>query len=62
MIGALVQAADGSIKQIDDSLRDALKGHVPDGSPDLASDLIDRLKNSGYPNVHLEFPWEDKNT
>ena len=58
MIGALVQAADGSIEQIDDSLTAALKGHVPSGSPDLAPDLIARLKNSGYPNATLDFPWE----
>ena len=28
MIGALIQAADGSIKQIDDRLRDALEGSM----------------------------------
>ena len=58
MIGALVQAADGSIEQIDDSLSAALKGHALIGSPDLAPDLIAALENSGYLNVHLEFPWE----
>ena len=55
MIGALVQATDGSIKQIDDRLRNALMGDVPSG-PDLAPELLERLR-SGYPNVHLEFPW-----
>ena len=58
MIGALVQAANGSIEQIDDSLSAALKGHVLIGSPDLAPDLMAALENSGYPRVHLEFPWE----
>ena len=60
MIGALVQAADGSIKQIDDSLLDALKVPEVIGSPDLAADLLGRLGNCGYPNAHLEFPWEGK--
>ena len=55
MIGALIQAADGTIKQIDGSLRKALMGDVPSG-PDLAPDLLDRLRSS-YPNVYLEFPW-----
>ena len=58
MIGALVQSADGYIKQIDDRLRDALRGDVPDGTPDLAVDLLGRLHNSGYPNATLDFPWE----
>ena len=58
MIGALVQAADGSIKQIDDRLREALKGFELVGSPDLAPDLLGRLHNSGYPNATLDFPWE----
>ena len=60
LIGALVQAANGSIKQIDDRLRDALKGAVPSGGPDLAPDLLGRLHNSGYPNATLDFPWEEK--
>ena len=58
MIGALVQAADGSIKQIDDRLLDALGDHKLVGNPDLAVDLLAVLHNSGYPNAHLEFPWE----
>ena len=57
MIGALViHAANGSIKQIDDSLRDALKGEPR--APVLASVLVARLRQNGYPNVHLEYPWE----
>ena len=60
MIGALIQGDDGFIEQMDDSLREALKGHVPAGSPDLAADLLDRLHNSGYPNATLDFPWEVK--
>ena len=59
LIGALVQADDGSIKQIDDRLRAALMGDVPSGGPDLAVDLLARLKNNGYPNARLDFPWED---
>ena len=58
MIGALVQAEDGTIKQIDDSLRKALIGDLPSNPGiGLPLNLIDRLR-SGYPNVHLEFPWE----
>ena len=60
MIGALVQAADGSIKQIDENLREALGDHKLVGSPDLAVDLLGVLHNSGYPNAHLEFPWKGK--
>ena len=56
MIGALVQAPDGSIKQIDDRLLDALGDHKLDGTPDLAVDLLALLHNGGYPNAHLEFP------
>ena len=59
LIGALVQAADGSIKQIDDRLLSALEGHELVGSPDLAADLLDELRDSGYPNAHLEFPWQN---
>ena len=66
MIGALVQAADGSIKQIDDSLIDALKLHyVLGGSPENSSRrrwdrLLNQLHvNSGYPNADPGFrmPW-----
>ena len=62
MIGALIQADDGSIEQIDDSLREALGieiGDVPSGGPNLAPDLITRLHDSGFPNVALDFPWEE---
>lgn len=58
MIGALVQADDGQIEQIDARLRNALKDYVPTGSPDLAEDILARLHNSGYPNATLDFPWE----
>ena len=62
LIGALVQRADGSIKQIDDSLSKALIGDVPSGpSLGFVDDLIARLRSS-YPNVHLEFPWEGADT
>ena len=60
MIGALVQAADGTIKQIDDRLRAALGGHDLVGSPDLPLNLLEILKlRSSYPNARLEFPWEE---
>ena len=59
MIGALIQADDGSIEQVDARLRVALMGKVPDGTPDLAVDLLARLKNNGYPNARLDFPWDD---
>ena len=58
MIGALIQADDGSIEQVDARLRVALMGEVPDGTPDLAVDLLARLKNNGYPNARLDFPWD----
>ena len=61
MIGALVQADDGSIKQIDDRLLDALKVDEVIGGPDLAPELLRGLHNNGYPNAHLEFPWEKEN-
>ena len=47
LIGALVQAEDGSIKQIDERLTTALRGFDLVGTPDLAVDLLDRLHNSG---------------
>ena len=57
MIGALViHARNGSIKQIDKSLCDALKGEPR--APVHKSVLLARLRQNGYPNVHLEFPWE----
>ena len=59
MIGALVQAADGSIKQIDDRLKTALGGLEIFGTRDLAVNLIKWLKDGGYPNARLEFPWEE---
>ena len=62
MIGALVQAADGSIKQIDDSLRRSRWRDMTcsAASQDLAAGPpSDELRDNGYPNAHLEFPWQN---
>ena len=59
MIGALVQAADGSIEQIDDSLSAALKGHVTSSAAPISPrTLWRRWKTAAIRDVHLEFPWE----